>query len=95
MFRISSLVAVFFLCILTAALATAQPERKNTYYSKWENGLPTDPPYFPIAVWSRSEQAPAASPAAAALRVQGPPLLEAPACDAGSLPPPCADQILR
>jgi hypothetical protein len=34
-----------------AGITPAEPERKNTYYAQWSNGLPSDSTFFPIAVW--------------------------------------------
>ena len=47
------------LCALVLANATyaqepEKPDEGGTMYARWENGMSSDPDYFPIAVWLQS-----------------------------------------
>jgi hypothetical protein len=41
-------------CLLAVAAPVAAMENAPAYYAKWSNGIPSDPNYFPIAVWLQS-----------------------------------------
>lgn len=53
-FRVETLIIILFLATGIAAANAAVLSNGNDYFDQWQNGLPTDQDYFPIAVWLQS-----------------------------------------
>jgi hypothetical protein len=48
--------ALLSLAFLSVSLSTAFADAPASPYAKWTHGFPTDPNFFPLAVWLQSSR---------------------------------------